>query len=78
MPNNQFINLEELSKTTQALLSKINEQSNLKVNKSNVEAIVTEGTKIADIEGVELPQTTTFMESSVHFIILAASRAFLP
>lgn len=54
MANNQFINLEELSKTTQALLSKINEQSNLKVNKSNVEAIITEGTKIADIEGVEL------------------------
>lgn len=54
MANNQFINLEELSKTTQALLSKINEQANLKVNKSNIEAIVTEGTKIADIEGVEI------------------------
>lgn len=54
MANNQFINLEELSKTTQALLSKINEQSNLKVNKANVSAEYSEGTKIADIEDVEI------------------------
>ena len=54
MPNNQFINLEELSITTQALLSKINEQSNLKVNKHNVSAEYTEGTKIAEIEDVEI------------------------
>ena len=54
MPNNQFINLEELSVTTQALLSKINEQSNLKVNKHNVSAEYTEGTKIAEIEDVEI------------------------
>ena len=54
MPNNQFINLEELSVTTQALLSKINEQSNLKVNKHNVSAEYSEGTKIAEIEDVEI------------------------
>ena len=54
MANNQFINLEELSKTTQALLSKINEQSNLKVNKDNVRQIVTSGTKIAEIEDTEI------------------------
>ena len=54
MPNNQFINLEELSVTTQALLSKINEQSNLKVNKHNVSAEYTEGIKIAEIEDVEI------------------------
>ena len=54
MPNNQFINLEELSVTTQALLSKINEQSNLKVNKHNVSAEYTEGTKIAEIEDIEI------------------------
>ena len=54
MANNQFINLEELSKTTQALLSKINEQSNLKVNKANVSAEYSEGTKIAEIEDVEI------------------------
>ena len=53
MPNNQFINLEELSKTTQALLSKINEQSNLKVNKHNVKAELETGTKIGSIEGIE-------------------------
>lgn len=53
MANNQFISLEELSKTTQALLSKINEQSNLKVNKVNVSAELSEGTKIGSIEGVE-------------------------
>ena len=54
MANNQFINLEELSKTTQALLSKINEQSNLKVNKANVSAELNEGIKIAEIEDVEI------------------------
>lgn len=54
MPNNQFINLEELSKTTQALLSKINEQSNLKVNKDNVKAELETGAKIGSIEGIEL------------------------
>jgi len=53
MPDNQFINLEELSKTTQALLSKINEQSNLKVNKHNVKSELSDGTKIGSIEGVE-------------------------
>ena len=53
MANNQFINLEELSKTTQALLSKINEQSNLKVNKANVKSELNEGTKIGSIEGIE-------------------------
>lgn len=53
MANNQFINLEELSKTTQALLSKINEQSNLKVNKTNVSAEYSEGTKIGSIEGTD-------------------------
>ena len=54
MPDNQFINLEELSKATQALLLKINEQSNLKVNKENVRPIVTSGTKIAEIEETEI------------------------
>lgn len=54
MANNQFINLEELSKTTQALLSKINEQSNLKVNKANVSAELNEGIKIGSIEDVEI------------------------
>lgn len=53
MANNQFINLEELSKTTQALLSKINEQSNLKVNKANVSAEYSKGTKIGNIEGTD-------------------------
>jgi len=61
MANNQFINLEELSKTTQALLSKINEQSNLKVNKTNVRSELNEGIKIGSIEGINfyVPETDT-------------------
>lgn len=61
MANNQFINLEELSKTTQALLSKINEQSNLKVNKANVKSELNEGIKIGSVEGIEFytPEVNT-------------------
>ena len=54
MSANKFINLEELQKTTESLLIKINEQADLKVNKANVVPIVSEGTKIAEIEGTEL------------------------
>ena len=64
MANDKFINLEELSTTTQALLSKINEQANLKVNKNNIIPKLTEGTEIASIEGIKLytPEAITLQD----------------
>ena len=53
MASNKFINLEGLSKTTQALLAKINEQSNLKVNKADVESNLNDGIKIGSIDGID-------------------------
>ena len=51
---NNYINLNQLSLTTQSLLKKINEQADLKVDKDEVNAIATIGDKIATIGDIDI------------------------
>lgn len=51
---NKYINLNELSITTQALLKKINEQAELKVDKDEVSSLSSSGDLIASVGDVDI------------------------
>lgn len=60
MSNSNFINLDQLSLTTQSLLRKINEQSNLKVDKNTIISTTSNGSVIASINGTDIYNGETF------------------